>query len=280
MVGDRTRGFVELIRPGNAIAAGFLTFIGAFVADAFADPVMIGAAVGATIAATGAGMSINDYFDREIDRINQPDRAIPRGAVTPREALGFSIVLFAIAVALVLLLPVLAIVIAGVNLFALVAYTKLFKGFSGLGNIVVGYLTGSAFLFGAAAVGSVTVAVLVLFALAALSTVAREIVKDVEDMEGDREEGLRTLPIVVGDRTSLILAAVVLALAVLASPVPFIRGTFGIAYLVLVIPCDLLMLYSVYEGFRNPTAGQSHLKYSMYLAAVAFVVGRATTIIG
>ena len=58
----------------------------------------------------------------------------------------------------------------------------------GLGNAVVGYLTGSAFLFGAAAVGSVTV--LVLFALAALSTVAREIMKGVEDMEGDREEGL------------------------------------------------------------------------------------------
>ena len=183
MVGDRTRGFVELTRPGNAIAAGFLTFIGAFVADAFADPVMIGAAVGATIAATGAGMAINDYFDREIDRINQPNRAIPRGAVTPREALGFSIVLFAVAVALVLILPVLAIVIAGVNLFALVAYTKLFKGFSGLGNAVVGYLTGSAFLFGAAAVGSVTVAVLVLFALAVLSTVAREIVKDVSDIQ-------------------------------------------------------------------------------------------------
>ena len=130
--------------------------------------------------------------------------------MTPREALGFSIVLFALAVVFVLTLPVLAIVIAGVNLFALVAYTKLSKGVMGLGNAVVGYLTGSAFLFGAAAVGSVTV--LVLFALAALSTVAREIMKDVEDMEGDREEGLSTPPIMIGSRESLILAAVVLAL--------------------------------------------------------------------
>ena len=214
-----------------------------------------------------------------IDRINQPDRAIPHGAVTPREALGFSIVLFAIAVMFVLTLPVLAIVIAGVNLFALVAYTKLFKGVMGLGNVVVGYLTGSAFLFGAAAVGSVTVTVLVLFTLAALSTVAREIVKDVEDMEGDREEGLRTLPVVIGARTSLVLAAIALALAVLASPVPFVRETFGLAYLILVIPCDLLMLYSVYEGFNSPKAGQTHLKYSMYLAAGAFLMGQATALI-
>lgn len=280
MVSERTRGLVELTRAANAVAAGFLTFIGAFVAEGFADPVMIGAAVAATIVATGAGNAINDYFDREIDRINQPDRAIPRGAVTPHEALGFSIVLFALAVVLVLALPALAIVIAGVNLFALVAYTKLFKGLPGVGNVVVGYLTGSTFLFGGAAVGSVTGAVLVLFVLAALSTVAREIVKDVEDMEGDRQEGLNTLPIAIGRRASLTLASVVLAVAVLASPLPFVRNTFGIAYLILVIPCDLLMLYSVFKGFSNPTIGQAYLKYSMYLAAVAFVVGRATTLLG
>jgi hypothetical protein len=120
----------------------------------------------------------------------------------------------------------------------------------------------------------------VLFALAALSTAAREIVKDVEDMEDDREEGLRTLPIVIGARTSLVLAAIVLALAVLVSPVPFVRGTFGFAHLVLVIPCDPLMLYSVFRGLSNPTAGQSHLRCSMHLAAVAFVVGGATGLIG
>ena len=71
MVGDRTRGLVEITKPGNAIAAGFLTFIGAFLAEGFSNQVIIGAAVGATIAATAAGMAINAYFDREVDQINQ-----------------------------------------------------------------------------------------------------------------------------------------------------------------------------------------------------------------
>lgn len=276
MAGERARGLVELIRAGNSIAAGFLTFIGAFVATGFDHPLMIAAAVVATILATGAGNAINDYFDREIDRINQPNRAIPRGAVSPREALWFSIALFVLAVALVLTLPVAAIVIAVVNLFALVAYTKLFKGLPGVGNVVVGYLTGSTFLFGAAAVGELGGAVLVLFAFAGLATVAREIVKDVEDIGGDREEGLNTLPIAIGERRALQVALVVLAFTVIVSPLPYLRGTFGLPYLVFVIPCDALMLYSAQRGFSDPTTSQSYLKYSMYLTAVAFVVGRAS----
>ena len=274
MTGERARGLLELTRPINAIAAGALTFIGAFVVGGLDRPAMVAAAVGATVLAVGAGNTMNDYFDREIDRINQPDRAIPRGAVTPREALVSSLVLFAGAVALALFLPLLAVAIAVVNLLALVAYTELFKGLPGVGNIVVGYLGGSTFLFGAAAVGRVTAAVVVLFALAALSTVAREIVKDVEDVAGDREEGLHTLPIAVGERTALWFAIALLAVALVASPLPYVQGTFGWPYLVVVALADLAMGYAAVESFTDPTAGQEHLSYAMFLAAAAFVVGR------
>lgn len=278
MPGERARGLFELTRPANALAAGVLTFTGAFVVGALSRPMATASAVGATILAVGAGNAINDYFDRDIDRINRPDRAIPRGAVTPREALVFSLVLFVGAVALAVTLPLAAVAIAVLNLLALVAYTELFKGLPGVGNVVVGYLVGSTFLFGAAAVGSLTGAVVVLFALAALSTVAREIVKDVEDVTGDREEGLHTLPIAVGERPALWLAVGLLALALLASPLPYLDGTFGLAYLALVVPCDCLMAYAAAESFADPTGGQNHLKYAMYLAAVAFVVGRLAVI--
>lgn len=223
MSGERSRGLLELTRPVNAVAAGMLTFIGAFVAGGLDSALAIGAAIGATVLATAAGNAMNDYFDREIDRINEPDRPIPRGAVTPRAALWFSVLLFGGAVVFALALPFVAIAIAVVNLIALVAYTELFKGLPGVGNLVVGYLGGSTFLFGAAAVGRITEAVIVLFALAALSTVAREIVKDVEDVAGDRREGLHTLPIAIGKRPALWLAAGLLAVALLASPLPYLK---------------------------------------------------------
>jgi geranylgeranylglycerol-phosphate geranylgeranyltransferase len=282
-VGTETaRGLLELTRPGNAIAAGVLTFTGAFVAAGFASrPVAVVAAVLATVFATAAGNAVNDYFDREIDRLNRPERPIPRGAVTAREALGFSVALFFGAVAAAVVLPILAIAIAVINLLALVAYTELFKGLPAVGNVVVGYLTGSTFLFGAAAVGQLDQpAVLVLFALAGLATVTREIVKDVEDLAGDREEGLRTLPLVVGESTALRIAGAILAVAVAASVTPYLMGTFGVLYLALVVPADGVMLSAVVRSFADASVAQQRLKRGMFLATAAFVVGRAVEVVG
>jgi geranylgeranylglycerol-phosphate geranylgeranyltransferase len=278
--GERLRGFLDLTRPANAVAAGVLTFTGSFVAGgALARPAAVLAAVLATVFATGAGNAVNDYFDRDIDRINRPDRPIPRGAVTARGALAFSALLFLGAVVTAVTLPVVALAIAVANLLALVAYTKLFKGLPAVGNVVVAYLTGSTFLFGGAAVGRPLGAV-VLFALSALATLSRELIKDVEDVAGDREEGLRTLPIVVGERPTLVLATAVLGLAVAASAVPFLTGTFGLVYLAIVVPADALMLAAAVRSFENPGRSQRRLKRAMFLAAGAFVAGRVVTVSG
>ena len=276
------RGFLELTRPGNVVAAGVLTFTGSFVASGFgaaAGPVA--AAVAATVFATAAGNAVNDYFDRDVDRVNRPDRPIPRGAVTARAGLAFSVLLFLGAVVAAVALPLPAIAIAVANLLALVAYTKLFKGLPGVGNVVVAYLTGSTFLFGGAAVGRATdPAVVVLFALSALATFSREIVKDVEDIAGDRAEGLRTLPIVAGESTAFRIAAVVLVVAVSASAVPFLMGIFGPVYVAIVLPADAVMLDAVRRSAADPGVAQRRLKRGMFLAAVAFIAGRAVGAVG
>ena len=276
---EQVRGAVELTRPGNTLAAGVLTFIGAFVAGGLTAPTSTAFAVLATGFATGGGNAINDYFDREIDAINRPDRPLPRGAVTARAALAFSLALFVAAVGLTLLLPPIAIAIAVVNLLALIAYTEVFKGLPGVGNALVAYLTGSTFLYGGAAVGGDLATVSVLFVLAAAATMAREIVKDVEDVAGDREEGLNTLPIAVGERAALGVAAAFVAAAMLASPLPFLRGTFGSAYLVVLVPTLLGLGAGTYRSFDDPGTGQTWLKASMFLAALAFVVGRAAVVV-
>ena len=61
----------------------------------------------------------------------------------------------------------------------------------------------------------------VLFLLAALAITAREIVKDIEDIEGDKVEGADTLPIRVGAKKAGYLAVFIGLLAVLLSPLPY-----------------------------------------------------------
>jgi geranylgeranylglycerol-phosphate geranylgeranyltransferase len=273
---DTFRGLVELTRPVNAIAAGALTLIGTYIAgNIVIHPLNAGLATAATVFAVGAGNAINDYFDRDIDRINAPERPIPRGVVSPRSALVFSIICFAIAIGLALTLPLLAVGIAAINLVALVAYTELFKGLPGAGNVVVAYLVGSTFLFGGAAMASADLTTVgTLAVLTALSTVTREIIKDVEDITGDRQQNLNTLPIAIGERSSLLIALACIVTAIIASPYPSLLGPFGVVYLAVVLPADVIMLVASVEGFRDPTAAQSHMKYGMFLAAAAFIVGR------
>jgi geranylgeranylglycerol-phosphate geranylgeranyltransferase len=242
----RLRGLFALARPGNAVAAGLLAFVGAFVAGSPTDP-RAAVAIGATAIATAGGNAVNDYVDRDIDRRNRPGRPIPSGAVAPRTALAAAAALFVVAAGLALQLPRPAVAIAVGNVALLATYTSVFKRLPGVGNAVVAWLTGSAFLFGAA-----------------------------EDVEGDRAEGVRTLPTVVGRRRAVALAAVVLAAAVVASPLPYVDGTLGPAYLVGVVAADGVMLAAIATSFDDPAAGQRRLKIGMLLAAGAFVVGRAT----
>ena len=273
-------GYLELARVGNAVAAGLLTVVGSFVAGGLDSPTAVVLAVTATAAATAAGNAINDYFDREIDAVNRPDRPIPSGRVPARSAAAYAAALFAVATAAAMSLPPLALGIAVVNLLALLAYTQLFKGLPAVGNVVVASLTGSTFLFGAAAVGRIAPPTWTLFGLAATATFAREVVKDVEDVAGDRDEGLRTLPIVVGERPALAAATVTMATATAASAVPYLAGTFGLAYLAVVVPADATMLGATVWGFRNPARAQRWIKRGTFLAALAFVAGRAAIVLG
>jgi len=286
---DRWRGVIDLARPVNALAAGVLTAVGGFVARASAThtpafgPIpslpALAVAAAATILATAGGNAINDYFDREIDRQNRPDRPIPRGAITPPAARRVAFLWFAGAAALALLLPPIAIAIAAVNVVLLLVYTPALKGRPGVGNVVVAWLTGSAFLFGAAAVGQPRSAT-ALAGLAAGATLSREIVKDVEDVAGDRAAGLRTLPIAVGERQALMVAGGAVALAVFASPLPAIGGvpgvarTFGRPYLITVAIADAVMLAGIGVAPRDPGRGQRLLKAGKRLALGAFLVGR------
>lgn len=277
-VNDTARGVAELARPANCVAAAVLTGTGAFVAGVGGAVAPAAVAAVVTAFAVAAGNAINDYFDRDIDAVNRPDRPIPRGAVSARGALAVAAVWFLVAVAFAALLPPLAIAIAAVNLVALVTYTTVFKGTPGLGNALVSYLVGSTFLFGGAAVGAPG-DVVVLALLAGLSTFTREVIKDVEDVAGDREEGLRTLPIAVGEERALWVGAAALLVAVAASPVPYLAGTFGGVYLLLVAVADAVMLYACYEGFGDPASAQRRFKYGTFLAAAAFVVGRAALLV-
>ena len=72
---------------------GFAVVVGASLITHQNVPTNLLLAFVTSFTLTAASMAINDYYDREIDEINEPQRPIPSGAISPKEALLFAFVL-------------------------------------------------------------------------------------------------------------------------------------------------------------------------------------------
>ncbi|AYK14767.1 MAG: geranylgeranylglycerol-phosphate geranylgeranyltransferase [Methanosarcina flavescens] len=283
------RTYLELMRYENCLMAGFAAVIGTLIAfnilisDASGSyspenfPLFYSGLVFLVVLLiSGAGNTINDYFDVRIDSINRPDRPIPSGRATLKEALYFSYTLFSLGTLLAFWINLICGFIALFNSLLLIFYAKTLKGTPLLGNLSIGYLTGSTFLFGASVFGFEGLEVLfVLFLLAALAITAREIVKDIEDIEGDKVEGADTLPIRVGAKKAGYLAVFIGLLAVLLSPLPYFMQMLGVRYLYLVLLADMGFFAAIYQLLvrNNPTKSSRMFKIAMFFALIAFIAG-------
>ncbi|WMW21343.1 geranylgeranylglycerol-phosphate geranylgeranyltransferase [Methanolobus mangrovi] len=279
--------YLKLIRSGNCLMAAIAAVVGVFIAynivvanNTFLIQFPIFDATKVFLVVfmiTGAGNAINDYFDVGIDRINKPERPIPSGKIGLRTALYFSLALFATGTILAASINLICGAIALINSILLIYYASTLKRTALLGNIAVGYLTGSTFLFGGAVFfenGGIN-GVFVLFLLATLATIAREIVKDIEDIEGDREDGARTLPILIGAKKAAYLASLIGFAAVLASPLPYLQSLMSIRYLFIVALADILFVVAVYQilGKNDPAKSSKMFKMAMAFALISFIAG-------
>jgi geranylgeranylglycerol-phosphate geranylgeranyltransferase len=281
--------YLELMRYKNCLMAGFASVIGTLIAfNILASGLRASYPAGnlpflnaglvflVVFLISGAGNTINDYFDIRIDSINRPERPIPSGRVKLKEALYFSFLLFGLGIILAFSINSICGCIALFNSLLLIFYAKILKGTPLLGNLSIGYLTGSTFLFGASVFGLKGLEMLfVLFVLSALAITAREIVKDIEDMEGDKAENADTLPLRIGAKKASYLAVLIGLFAVFLSPLPYLMKVLGLRYLYLVLLADLGFFAAIHQILvrSNPGKSSKMFKIAMFFALLAFVAG-------
>lgn len=283
---------IELLRPLNSAMGAVAVLVGALVASGlalFSSPHLPGVAIAMLVAFLyiGAGNALNDYRDRFTDRVNHPERPIPGKKIDPESARRFSVALFAAGLTLALFIGWpernwLTLAIAVLNTLLLVAYEMRLKARGLAGNLTVGWLTASLFLFGGAAAvpepGSTVfpAPVLTLALLAFLSSVGREIIKAIEDVKGDQDR--RTVPRILGVRTAGKIACLWIGMAVVLSPLPAFPLDIFLPqyYLPTVLAADVMFVYSVWIVFRNPGKASKTTKVAMVLALAAFLLGALT----
>ncbi|GGK61337.1 prenyltransferase [Rufibacter glacialis] len=152
----------------------------------------------ATLCIAAAGYIINDYYDVKIDRINKPNRVVVGKFLTRRKAMMIHLYLSATGVLLGLLLGWrIGAVLLGVALL-LWGYSAQFKKRPFIGNMTIGLLAAVMVLVVPLQAGQPSLAAWAYGVFAFFISLVREIIKDMEDVQGDASFRCRTLPIVLG----------------------------------------------------------------------------------
>lgn len=264
--------YLELLRPSNIVILFFGTLLGAFVAvgtAAFFQTETYLAGV-ATMLIGGAGNVINDYFDVEIDRINKPKRPLARGALSRPQAFQYWLILNLIAFVISFFLTPLNVFMALLTIPLLYIYSRYFKQRLFIGNLVISMLVSLGFLYGAASTGSVqNVFYPTIFSF--LLNLGREMLKDLEDVEGDKALGVITVPIRFGATTTLMLTSVIFAIMIGTTIVPYWTGEYGLVYfLVVVFGTNFPLLYVMIKAWRNPTKENLYRQNTLLKVAMSF----------
>ena len=170
----------------------------------------------------GTSQAVNDWFDREVDAINEPDRPIPSGRIAGRWGLYIALLATAISAGVAWLLGPLVFVAGLVGLGLAWAYSAppfRFKTSGWVGPAVVGFTyEGLSWFTGAAVMLAALPATEVLIVLALYSIGAHGIMtlNDFKAVEGDRATGLKSLPVILGVKKAALLACATMALAQIA----------------------------------------------------------------
>lgn len=267
-----------LIRPLNCIMGAIAVVIAALITSNYAIPqdgtFGLYMAIVVVVLFIGAGNALNDYYDRDVDRINHPRRPIPSGTIKPETVLKISIVLFIMSILLAVAINIEVFLLVALNVAIMVSYEKVFKKGGLSGNIVISWLTATIFLFGGLSVYQNTdelLKVSILALLAFMATLGREIIKDIQDVKGDTDR--RTLPKRIGILGAGITAGAILIAGAWLSLLPLWFRLFEYLYIPVIVIADGIFIYCGFVVLENPRMTSEIIKVGMLVALVAFLVG-------
>ena len=271
-------GFLQIMRPLNCLMMGFAVIVGAALVSPLHFSINLIFGFVTSFALTAASMVINDYYDREIDAINEPNRPIPRGSVSPKEALVFAFVLSLIGLVAAFKTNMPSFVLAIAALIISITYITRGKGTGLLGNFLVSATVVIPFVYGGLAVGQLETSTLLFVAIAFLSNTGREITKGIVDIEGDKKHNIKTIAVTHGERIAAFFAAAFYLLAVSLSPLPWMLGLVSDLFLPPVILTDLGLTLSAILLLRDYS--RTNAKRIKNLNLAWFITGLLAFILG
>jgi geranylgeranylglycerol-phosphate geranylgeranyltransferase len=276
------------MRPKNMVLAAITVPLGAlFGLNASLNEEQLTAVViqiFSVLAFMGAGNAMNDIKDAAIDAQAHPNRPLPSQRISLEAAKKFVVVLWLISFSLMavgayLLMqsdatwwPLAVIYIAAVALmltYDLGPETKT-KGL--IGNVSISLMVAAVILYGAATVDSITRLSFLVAGVVFFTNLAREIVKDCQDMLADEGERY-TLPMKIGLERARMLAYVFIMGGLVCLYIPYWQGPFVFGQLLLQTPAIMVLITLNGPLFKGEDVQvSSRIRVAMLLGLMSFIL--------
>lgn len=199
-----------------------------------------------TVLIAAAGYIINDYYDIKIDYINKPHKVVVGKIIKRRVAMAIHLTLSSLGFLLGISVSLWVGAVNLIAIFLLWFYSNQLKRLPFLGNLVVATLTAATVLIVALRYQENNLYVYMYAIFAFTITLVREIIKDMEDLQGDQNFGCKTLPIIWGIRKTKYLLYLILLIFML-SIIYFIQR-LTIDYLYIYMTIFLIpMIFFIYR---------------------------------
>jgi len=264
-------GFLRLIRPLNCLMMGFAVIVGASLVSSlnFSMNLLLGFITSFTL--TGASMAINDYYDRDIDAINEPKRPIPSGRVSPKEALFFALVLSLVGFIAASMTNTPCLIVAVIAWIASMTYVTKGKRTGLPGNFLVSICVAIPFIYGGFVVEKIELPIVIFAAIVFLSNTGREITKGIVDVRGDIYRNIRTIAVLYGEKDAASASSIFFISAVSLTPFPWLWGLVSNWFLPLVILTDIGLIASSISLMRDYS--RDNARRVKNLSLVWFITG-------
>jgi len=276
----RIEGLLRLMRPLNCIVMSLAVLVGASLTglgNLQGINLLFSAITAFTL--TGAAMAVNDYYDFNIDKINEPNRPIPSGQVSLKTSLVTTAVLTLIGLSSAFVISLFCLLFATVAWIIMVTYTTIGKRAGFPGNLLVSACVAAPFLFGSiVATNTITINILLFASMAFLSNTGREITKGIVDIEGDSQHKIKTLVVVFGRKKAALAAALFFISAVCLSTTPLILNIVSIWFIPFVLITDVGLLWCSVSLLKNPERENSRkikktVLFLFIFGLLAFIFG-------
>lgn len=276
--------FIKIFRPLNLIFIGLCVLFGGLLAANFnlillKDSQLV-LATFSLIFVAAAGYVWNDICDLEIDEVNRPQRVLPQKILSKNTALWIVIIFAFLGFLFSLLLGnFLATLLVNLNLLILFAYSKWLKNIFLLGNLTIGILTALSFILGEVVYSTQVIFTIIPAIFAFLLNLAREILKDVEDLKGDLIGNRKTIPQRLSIQMTQKIIASILFLVILFSLFPYFLGIYSKLYLFsILVSVDLVLSKWIFDLLKNEKINfskmQRMMKFDMLFVIFSIWLGK------